>query len=224
MAWNAIKRFIALVIAIVILAAIAGWAGSSIARNSDWEEPSNGIPIMLATNGVHTELVLPIDHNGKDWRIVFPGAGDPIKGKSPTHIAIGFGERDVFLNTPTFYDMKLSTALNVATSGGAGMIRIIPLRNPKTSANRRAFTVSDDQYAKLAAALEADLAPVSTGEPRMFETSSYDRGRYYLSLQRYTLINTCNQWTSDRLAMAGVRTGWFTPFSGGVMKWVAEPD
>ena len=43
------------------------------------------------------------------------------------------------------------------------------------------------------------------------------------SLRRtYTAIQTCNQWTSDVLAGAGIRTGWWTPFAGGVMKWVPK--
>ena len=43
---------------------------------------------------------------------------------------------------------------------------------------------------------------------------------FYDAPGTYTLRNTCNQWTSNMLAAAGVRTGWWTPFAGGVMKWV----
>ena len=43
---------------------------------------------------------------------------------------------------------------------------------------------------------------------------------FYSARGRYSAGNTCNQWTSDTLAAAGVRTGWWTPFAGGVMKWV----
>ena len=43
---------------------------------------------------------------------------------------------------------------------------------------------------------------------------------FYDAPGRYTATNTCNQWTSDMLAAAGIRTGWWTPFAGGVMKWV----
>jgi hypothetical protein len=47
---------------------------------------------------------------------------------------------------------------------------------------------------------------------------------FYEAPGAYTVTNTCNQWTSDMLAEAGVRTGWWTPFAGGVMKWVPEPE
>ena len=47
---------------------------------------------------------------------------------------------------------------------------------------------------------------------------------FYDAPGEYTASNTCNQWTSNMLAAAGVRTGWWTPFAGGVMKWVPELD
>ena len=47
---------------------------------------------------------------------------------------------------------------------------------------------------------------------------------FYDAPGTYTVANTCNQWTSDTLAAAGVRTGWWTPFAGGVMKWVPNPE
>ncbi|MCB2083351.1 MAG: DUF2459 domain-containing protein, partial [Sphingomonadaceae bacterium] len=45
---------------------------------------------------------------------------------------------------------------------------------------------------------------------------------FYDAPGTYHLGNTCNQWTSDMLAEAGIKTGWWTPFPGGVMKWVPE--
>ena len=43
---------------------------------------------------------------------------------------------------------------------------------------------------------------------------------FYDAPGTYHLGNTCNQGTSDTLAAAGVRTGVWTPFAGGVMRWV----
>ncbi|KWV93137.1 DUF2459 domain-containing protein [Erythrobacter sp. YT30] len=223
--WKAVRRTFAAILAIIAIAGLAGWIGSSIPRGDPLlDAPADPVEIMIATNGVHTEIVVPVVNSTRDWREILPSVSKTASGDVTTHIAIGFGERDVFINTPTFYDMRLSTALRVATTGGEGMIRVINLTNPGAHQNRRKLTISREQYARLVNALEDDLPPLAAGEARTFETSTYDRGRYYASPQRYTLITTCNQWTSDRLANAGIRTGWLTPFSGGVMKWVPKPN
>jgi hypothetical protein len=67
------------------------------------------------------------------------------------------------------------------------------------------------------AAIEAQVMPAKRRR-RYLGYDDYDI--FYAAPGRYHLGNTCNQWTSDTLAAAGVRTGWWTPFAGGVMKWV----
>jgi Protein of unknown function (DUF2459) len=49
------------------------------------------------------------------------------------------------------------------------------------------------------------------------------RDVFYTAQGRYSALNTCNSWTRDRLAEAGVRVGRWTPFAGGVMRWFAAP-
>ena len=66
-----------LVLALALFA-LAGWIGSSIPRNRDWREPADGIEIMVGTNGVHTELVLPLVTPEKDWRAEFPATDVPM--------------------------------------------------------------------------------------------------------------------------------------------------
>jgi hypothetical protein len=76
------------------------------------------------------------------------------------------------------------------------------------------------EYRRLAAAIERSLP---AGE-RVRHDGYGPSDVFYDAPGDYTARNTCNQWTSDTLAAAGVRTGWWTPFAGGVMKWVPSPD
>lgn len=210
---------------ILLLYLIAAWIGSSIPRNSDWTEADEGVVIMVETNGFHTGIVMPIVSEVKDWRETFPSADLPRPdGRMPTHIAIGWGEKDVFLNTPTWVDLKPGTVLRILSGGGDGLMRIHYYAWPQPSENHRQLVLRRDEYARLADGIEASLPPLPPGEIR-FSYDSYEVGAYnYDALGRYTLIHTCNQWVSDRLAQAGVKTGKWTPLEGGVMKWVEPPQ
>ena len=81
-------RVLGAILAGVVLAlalfALAGWIGSSIPRNGEWRETDEGIEILVGSNGVHTELVLPLVTPIKDWRPEFPAADLPVPGASYT--------------------------------------------------------------------------------------------------------------------------------------------
>lgn len=202
---------------------LAAWIGSSIPRNPEWTEPESGIEIMVETNGVHTGIVMPVDSAVKDWRETFPSAGQPrADGQLPTHIAIGWGEKEVFLNTPTWSDLKPATALRIIFAGGEALMRVGHYVRPAPSEYHRPVRLRAEEYARLVERIEAALPPVPPGATRRSYDSFEPGARNYDALGRYTLGNTCNTWIGDVLADAGMRIGLWTPLAGGVMKWVPE--
>lgn len=195
---------------------IAAWIGSAIARNSDWVEPAGGVEIMIETNGVHTAIVMPLATPQKDWRQEFPIEDLAFPYREYTHVSVSWGERDVFLNTPQWSDLTLGVALGAAI-GGEGLLHVAHYVRPAPSEFIRPLQISNSEYAKLIAAIERDILPE---EARQSYPGYGDYDVFYDTPGGYHLGNTCNQWTSDRLAEAGIKTGLWTPLSGGVMKWV----
>ena len=199
---------------------LSGWIGSAIPRNAGWREPAQGVEIMVGTNGVHTELVMPTVTAEKDWRPDFPAADLPLARPDATHVAVSWGEREVFLNTPTWWDLSPGTVLRIVGVGGEGLLHVAHYVRPAPSDDNRPVTLTPAEYRRLVDAIERSL-------PRG-ERVRYDgycpHDVFYDAPGEYTASNTCNQWTSNMLAAAGVRTGWWTPFAGGVMKWVPELD
>lgn len=214
---------IALLLAIGLFL-LAAWIGSSIPRNADWREPAPEAPgaveIMVGTNGVHTELVLPLVTPEKDWRPIFPATDLAVPGRNYTHVAVSWGEREVFLETPTWWDLKPMTALRVIGIGGDGLIHAAHYVRPAPSDDFRPLRLTPAQYSRLVAAIERVLPQ---GE-RVRHGGYGPQDVFYDAPGSYTVNNTCNQWTGNMLAAAGVRIGWWTPFAGGVMKWIPSPD
>lgn len=193
---------------------VAGWIGSSLPRNGDWREPDSGVEIMLETNGVHTAIVMPLVTPQKDWRPVFPASDLVAPARPYTHISVSWGEREVFLNTPTWADLSPLTVLRIVTVGGEGLLHVAHYVRPAPDAATRPLRISEADYARLVRRIEQDVLP----RPRRYPGYGAD-DVFYDAPGRYTPIRTCNQWTSDVLGDAGLRTGQWTPFPGGVMKW-----
>ena len=218
---TALGYAVAAIAGVVATYLLAAWLGSSLARNADWTEPRDGIDILVETNGAHTGLVLPIVSSEFDWRTVFPSAGTRrADGQLPTHIAVGWGEREVFLYTPTWGDLKAATAFRIATTGGESLLRVGHYAYPQPSPNHRLLRVRPKEYRRMVAAIRAALPPAETGIARRTYTSFEPNALLYDARGRYTLRRTCNQWISDVLAAGGIRTARWAPFAGGVMKWV----
>lgn len=210
---------IALPLAATALFLLSAWIGSAIPRNGDWVEPAEGIEIFVGDNGIHTELVLPLVAPEKDWRGAFPSADVDAWDRPYTHVAVSWGERRVFLETPTWADLDPLTAIGAAT-GGEGLLHVAHYVRPAPSSTNRPLRLTSAQYERLVRRIETQVVPASR---RMRFPGYADWDVFYAAPGRYHMGNSCNQWTSDTLAAAGVKTGWWTPLPGGVMKWVPEP-
>ena len=208
---------------ILVAYCLAAWIGSSIPRNADWHEPAandpDAVPNMVETNGVHTALVLPLVTPERDWRPIFPDSDVAAPGPGYTHVAISWGEKQVFLDTPTWWDLRPWTVLRIVGIGGDGVLHVAHYIRPAPADDIRPLRVTHGEYARLVAAIDRSL-PRS---PRVRYPGYGPQDVFYDAPGHYTVDNTCNQWTSNVLAAAGVKTGWWTPMAGGVMKWVPPP-
>ncbi|MWV28225.1 DUF2459 domain-containing protein [Aurantiacibacter rhizosphaerae] len=224
-------RRIALVIGALLALVIAGyplagWIGSSIPHGEQTAQPpqpDDSIEILVETNGTHTGIVVPVVSPAKDWRTVFPSAAMPdAYGRVPTHLSIGWGEREVFLHVATWADLRPATALRIATVGGDALMRVSNYVRPMAGPNHRPVRISSAQYARLVSAIERPLPTLSAGQSRKILSGTYADDAYYEASGTYSLANNCNSWVGETLAEAGLPMGAWTPFAGGVMKWIPE--
>ncbi|MEM8725866.1 MAG: TIGR02117 family protein [Pseudomonadota bacterium] len=199
---------------------LSAWIGSSIPRNGDWDEPDDGVTILVGHNGIHTEIIMPITTEAVDWRAHFPMTDIDDSSRDYTHVGVSWGERSFFLETPTWADLSLLTAIGALT-GGDGLIHAAYYVRPAPAADFRELTIRPEEYRKLIDQVTRDLVPP---EDRKTYGGYSTHDVFYDARGTYHLGNTCNQWTSDRLSAAGIETGLWTPLPGGVMKWVPRPS
>lgn len=207
-------RLLAAFFSIIVIFLLSAWIGSMIPRNADWKQPDSGIDIMVETNGVHTAIIVPLVTAQKDWRPDFPVSEIDDRDRPYTHLSISWGERDVFLNTPTWSDLSPLTVLRIIALGGDGLLHVSHYVQPRPGKYIRGFRISADEYRLLVQQIEASM-PRRDTRKRYHGYTTHDV--FYDAPFRYTVFNTCNQWTSNTLAAAGIRTGYWTPFAGGVM-------
>ena len=190
--------------------------GSLIAVNRDWREPDRGITIYLADNGVHADLILPVTAQGLDWRPLLP-TRDVIDSGDAHFVAFGAGERAVYLDTPTWADLKLGTALH-ALGGGERVVHVEWVRG--SSYATQAIRLTPAQYRRLWAAIRAEFRLDPRGHPQRIDHPGYGPAdAFYLGIGKASALSTCNVWVADRLRVAGVKAPLWSPFVQGLVRW-----
>ena len=194
---------------------VAGAVGGLIPSNRDWHPPERGIALFVESNGVHTGIVVPKVSAVVDWREVFAASdlADPRYG-AYDYIVIGWGERDFYLKTKTWWDVRPTTIAAAATGSEATLIHAEHIPRPTPGADTRMLIVRPAEYRRLADYIRASLRAGGAHHPGY---GDYDV--FYDARGHYSGIETCNAWTGDALRHAGIRIGAWTPFPSTVLRW-----
>ena len=205
-------------VALPLLYFLAALAGYLITANSDWREAKQGVTIFIQTNGVHTWVMVPKVTTDMDWRpLAWAEHLKDLRYGASSHIAIGFGNRDFYLNTPTWADLSLKTAAAAAVGGGPSLMHVDHFHEPQPRDYQRPIRLTRDQYRRLTRYL---LASFDYRGGRWIPLIGRGYGPsdvFYESRRPYNFTRTCNEWTGEALRAAGVRTGVWTPLSQSIM-------
>ena len=190
-----------------------------VPANPGWREAEQGITIYVRTNGVHTWIVMPKVTPVIDWRPLAPGehladgrwgAGD--------HIAVGYGNRDFYLNTPTWADLKLSTAFYAFFGGGPTLLHVEHDHQPQADEWQRPIVLRPEEYRRLVGFIAGRFKRDDAGRSIPLIGRGYGRSdMFYEANGGYSFILTCNEWTGRALRAAGVTTGLWTPLEQSIM-------
>lgn len=177
-------------------------------------EPPN-IEAYVLSNGVHTDLVFPVRSAVIDWRVLF----DPLDAKAPPpdaeFVAIGWGDRDFYLHTPTWADLTLRRAVGALVGANASLLHVTWLTRVQLRQGAYAMPLSQRQYLALVAHVRGSLPG---GRTVALPGAGYGPDdAFYEAKGSYHLFETCNTWTGRGLRRAGVPVSRWTPFDFNVV-------
>ena len=208
MLWRWPARLLGGVAGAVLLYWLVAAAAMFVLLNRDFSQAVDVIEIFLSSNGTHVDLAVPVVNGVKDWR-----AEGLVTRRGTRYLAFGWGERDFYLETPTWSDFRLVVGAH-ALLWRPTLMHVTEWPAPRRDAIRLA--VSREQYARLVRQIRAGFAP---GPVRHLPGKGYGTfDNFYEGSGAYSIFVTCNQWTNRALADSGIRAVLWSPLPYGLIR------
>jgi uncharacterized protein (TIGR02117 family) len=206
-------------LALPILYFLAALVLGAVPANRGWSEAEAGVKIFVRTNGVHTWILVPKVTEDMDWRPLVPGEHVRDKGwGAGNYVALGYGNRTFYLETPTWGDLSMKNAFLAAFGRGRSLMHADHDHDPQAGEDQRPITLSREEYRRLVAFARASFQRDSRGRTIPLIGRGYGGSdMFYEAVGPYSAFYTCNSWTGRALREAGVKTGLWTPLSQSIM-------
>ncbi len=200
------------VVALVILYLAAAVLLSLIPTSPDPPRGNAGQRTYIASNGVHTDFVLPRELvpaallSQLDYLADYP------------YLAFGWGDKGFYLDTPTWADLKASTAIRAMLLPSPTAMHVTGYRAP--GAKWATLDLTDAQVSELNDYILASFRLGADNRILSIDADGYgDDDEFYEALGSYNAIYTCNNWINGGLKRIHVRTALWSPSEWGIMRW-----
>ncbi len=210
-----IGRTLSAFLAIPALYLIAALIGSLVPVNRSWTEPEGGTTVYVADNGIHADIVMPVEAEGLDWSPFVPTSDFAAANPADRWIAFGSGEERVYLNTPTWWDITPRTIWS-ALAGGNRVMHVEYVPDPSYAV--REIRLRPEEYRRLWAAIRSDFTLDAHGRPKLLAHPGYGCcDAFYRATGRESAVRTCNNHVARWLRIAGVKASLWPPFVNGLV-------
>lgn len=166
--------------------------------------------IFLSTNGIHLDVITP----KKDIDI------ELLAGIKTTeteyYLSFGWGEKNFYLNTPTWNDLTFSTAIKALFLNSSTLMHITRYHQKQNGWVEIKITETALQH--LNTYLLNTFKVDENGYKIILENKGYTTiDDFYKANGNYTCFNTCNSWVNTGFKQSGLKACYWTPFDFGLL-------
>ncbi|MFZ4927534.1 TIGR02117 family protein [Chryseobacterium sp. Mn2064] len=215
-----VLKTIGIILGLVLIYVLLGLGLPFISVSAKDDGQKKEIPIYIYTNGVHTDIVMPVKNDLQDWSLKIPFANTKSKRTDYHYIGIGWGDKGFYLDTPTWADLKLSTALKAAFWLSDSAMHCTYYTTMKEGEDCKMIMISRGQYENLVKYVENKFDRDQNGNFILIPTNAVysDNDAFYDAQGTYSFLYTCNTWSNNALKAAGQKAALWTPTDFGIFR------
>lgn len=208
---NCILGFIFIYFLLIIIFSLIEIPEKETTENKD-------ITIYISTNGMHTDIVMPIKNEIFNWENDIKYENISSKNNQFKYIAIGWGDKGFYLNTPEWKDLKASVAFKAAFGLSSSAIHATFYQTMAENKECIKIMISKNQYKELVNYIQSYFIRDSNGSVIFIPTKAVygEDDAFYEARRKYTIFFTCNTWANNALKKCGQKACFWTPFQQGI--------
>lgn len=223
MYWKIAKRIsfvFGLFIGIVILYLCIAWSCSYISVRGEDDKQRGEIEIYLLTNGVHTDIVMPVRSELIDWSYLFSFENTVSKDSTHNFIAVGWGDKGFYMEIPEWSDLTMRIALRAVLGMGTSALHVTYYKHMKEDDDCVKVLISENQYKRLIEYIQNSRQTDVDGNSLYIETDAQygPHDSFYEAKRRYSFYYTCNTWANNALKHAGQKSALWTLDCQGIFR------
>lgn len=190
---------------------------SRIALNSDTIQKSGSVDIFILSNGLHADIVVPIINDQIDWSEFVKFGHTLSRDTTYKFVAFGWGDKEFYLNTPTWSDLRFAVAFQALFLAGRSAIHATFFHRMVEGENCFKISLSERSYHKLINFIKKEFQLDQEGNLIPIINFHYETNdSFYEGTGTFTLFKTCNTWVNDALKYSDQKACLWTPFVEGI--------
>lgn len=207
-------------LAIVLLYLFCGYFIPFIEVPAEKTNEPKTVDIYLFTNGVHTDLVVPVKNEQYDWSKTIPFKNTHSRKTDFRYLAVGWGDKGFYLDTPTWADLKFSTAFKAAFWLSESAMHCTFYKTMTEGKDCVKITITKTEYQNLINYINAKFDHDENGNVQWIKTNAVygNNDAFYDAQGKYSFLNTCNTWANSGLKAAGQKSALWSPTDFGIFR------
>ena len=205
------------IIAFILIYALSAYVLSRITVDGE-TNTSQDVTIYILTNGVHTDIVVPVKNSQIDWRKEIKYSNTVLKDTTMNYLAMGWGDKGFYLETPEWADLTIRVAFKAAFALGNTAIHATFHKKMTESEFCKKIIISKAQYARLIEYIDGSFQKNASGHNINIKTNANygDFDAFYEAKGSYSMLHTCNTWANNALKVSGQKACLWTAFDTGI--------
>jgi uncharacterized protein (TIGR02117 family) len=204
------KQTLIFIIIIIVIYAVTALILSVLKTHPPKLNCSAEIEIFITTNGIHLDIVLPIENIESSFLKkleILPGT---------KYVAFGWGDKKFYTNTPEWKDLTFSTAFTALFLKSKTAMHVTCYSQKYKT--WKLVRICPKQADILNIYIYDSFLQTENGELKKIEVPGYYSSDFFFEAKGFfSLFKTCNTWVNRALKEIGVETSVWSPFDFGIL-------